>query len=327
MSTLEERAKETLQALAQAGAPGNEAVERLYGLNVGTVGSGAMRHERPHKPILILAVLDAIATGLATPRRIMWSNALRGRFKTYFECVQERDDRCTPENPFLHLKGDGFWQPMEVVDQRERPLERTPTARDAAASNVFARLTDGFDRIVMDAGARALLRNAIVSRYFPTHRAAIEALYTDTPSPKRDSEVGAIQEEPPLPFGRNPAFRRKILEVYDSQCAACGLRIKLPETDVTFVDGAHLIPFTVSRNDHPTNGIALCKNHHWAMDRFLIVPTPDGVWSVSSRLDARRSSGEKALCALNRRPVLPPHDEAFRPRKQNLLWRTERLLI
>jgi len=31
----------------------------------------------------------------------------------------------------------------------------------------------------------------------------------------------------------------------------------------------HLIPFSESRNDHPTNGLALCKNHHWAMDRVM----------------------------------------------------------
>ena len=116
-----------------------------------------------------------------------------------------------------------------------------------------------------------------------------------------------------------------MLEAYDHQCAACGLRIKLPEADLTFVDGAHLIPFGVSGNDHPTNGLALCKNHHWAMDRFLIVPTPDRVWKTSSRLDARRSPGEQALVALHGQPLLPPHEDAFRPDPIGLAWRAERI--
>ena len=34
----------------------------------------------------------------------------------------------------------------------------------------------------------------------------------------------------------------------------------------------HLIPFSESRNDHPTNGLALCKNHHGTMERNLIAP-------------------------------------------------------
>jgi len=55
---------------------------------------------------------------------------------------------------------------------------------------------------------------------------------------------------------------------------------------------AHLIPFNLSRNDKPTNGMALCPNHHWAMDRHLIAPVPDrkkraGVWRVNeARLGA-----------------------------------------
>jgi predicted restriction endonuclease len=32
---------------------------------------------------------------------------------------------------------------------------------------------------------------------------------------------------------------------------------------------AHLIPFSESRNDHPTNGLALCKKHCLAMDRVM----------------------------------------------------------
>ena len=39
----------------------DEAVERLYDLNVGVIGTGSARHERPHKPLLILAALDVIA--------------------------------------------------------------------------------------------------------------------------------------------------------------------------------------------------------------------------------------------------------------------------
>ena len=127
--------------------------------------------------------------------------------------------------------------------------------------------------------------------------------------------------------GRNSAFRRKILEIYDCQCAACGLRIRLPGSeDLTFVDAAHLIPFTSSFNDHPTNGIALCKNHHWAMDRFLIAPTPDCSWIVSPHLEARRSDGEKSLIALQGKRVLPPSEPAFAPARDALQWRVERLL-
>jgi putative restriction endonuclease len=93
--------------------------------------------------------------------------------------------------------------------------------------------------------------------------------------------------------------------MYDHQCAACGLRINIPGVqDGTFVDAAHLIPFAETGNDHPTNGMALCKNHHWAMDRFLIAPGIDGRWRTSPRLIAHRSAGEKALADLRGQVVL-----------------------
>ena len=57
-----------------------QAIDALYRLNVGLVGTGSERHERPHKPVLLLAVLDAIAAGVATPERIPWNDWIRRRF-------------------------------------------------------------------------------------------------------------------------------------------------------------------------------------------------------------------------------------------------------
>jgi putative restriction endonuclease len=96
--------------------------------------------------------------------------------------------------------------------------------------------------------------------------------------------------------------------------------------DLTFVDAAHLIPFYEGHNDHPTNGMALCKNHHWAMDRRLIAPHPDGKWVVSTSLLAHRSPGERELTDLRGREFLPPKEVAFYPSAKALWWRVERLL-
>jgi hypothetical protein len=129
--------------------------------------------------------------------------------------------------------------------------------------------------------------------------------------------------------GRDAAFRRTILEIYDYRCAACGIRVLL-ESRLSLVEAAHLIPFNVSRNDRPDNGVALCPNHHWAMDRFLIAPCPDrrneaGIWRVSPRLDDR-IEGQKDLLALANRPVIPPSEEKFRPASDSLRWREHHLV-
>ena len=100
----------------------------------------------------------------------------------------------------------------------------------------------------------------------------------------------------------------------------------LDTNTVIFIDAAHIIPFSVSRNDHPSNGLALCKNHHWAMDQNLIALDAELRWHVSSIVDARRSSGEAELFNLNGHPILnQPSEPDFRPDRFALEWRLEKL--
>lgn len=311
----------------------DDTVELLYGLHVGSVGQGSERHERPHKPVMLLAVLDLLAQGRATPDRIVWSVPLRERFSAYFRVVQRRNDQDTPENPFFYLKQEGWWAPVRRTAGGVVPLESTPLVRDMAGESVWASITGGPAPWLLSPQHRLRLRNAIVSRYFPHARHALSLLFIENHLAEPVVEPGDKDAEARMEFdelpGRSSGFRRLILEAYDYQCAACGLRIRLRQMDdLTFVDAAHLIPFrdpALGGNDHPTNGIALCKNHHWAMDRFLIAPTPERQWKVSRRIDARRSAGEAELHALESKPVLLPGDEVFHPAPDALTWRVNRL--
>ena len=100
----------------------------------------------------------------------------------------------------------------------------------------------------------------------------------------------------------------------------------VPEHELSFVDAAHIVPFSETRNDHPTNGLALCKNHHWALDQRLIAPDSTRVWRVSRYVEARRSRGEEELIRLAGQPLLAPVEPAFAPDQHGLQWRFERLL-
>jgi putative restriction endonuclease len=295
------------------------AIERLYDLNVGiTPLEEGAPHEKPHKPLLLLAAFDLIDEGLATPERIPWCQELRDRFTVRFLLVNKHNDQNNPDLPFRYLAGDGFWQAFEGDGL-------TPIRREIRVSDigqVFARFTDGFQYLVAIPANRQLMREALIARYFP-HLSQIGNQQSEITN--RQSDLLVAEDTPE--YGRSPAFRRKILAIYDHQCAACGLRIRLPAgNDVSFIDAAHLIPFAESGNDHPTNGLALCKNHHWAMDRNLIAPDPDHHWQVSKILDPRRSNGEKELIALSGQALLLPQDEAFHPDVDGLRWRCERLI-
>ena len=296
-------------------------LERLYNLRRDKRGS----HERPHKPALLLAILDLMDHGLITKNEIPLNDGLVKVFRRYFETVRQDDDQPTIENPFYHLCGDGFWQ--LVPKPGERPLYEPGNASRVPTLTALRQVSGRFDNdlwvaILSDAHSRHQLREALIARYFPEHHEQLAAI-AGAIRPRTPDE--AIREQPP---GRNAAFRHTILEIYDYRCAACGIRVKLTD-DLSLVEAAHIVPFGVSRNDKPDNGLALCPNHHWAMNRFLIAPCPDpkhsaGVWRVGSGLDSR-IEGQKDLVALKDQRVIPPSEEKFYPALESLRWREQHL--
>jgi len=51
------------------------------------------------------------------------------------------------------------------------------------------------------------------------------------------------------------------VSLYNHRCALCGIRMLTPDGH-TVVEAAHIIPWRQSRDDKPTNGMALCRLCH-----------------------------------------------------------------
>jgi predicted restriction endonuclease len=79
--------------------------DKFSRLNVGRVGD----HERPHKPVMLLALLDLFEQGVIKENRITYSPDLLELFGEYFDAVRSERDQPTPINPFFYLRRDGFW--------------------------------------------------------------------------------------------------------------------------------------------------------------------------------------------------------------------------
>jgi len=301
-------------------------LERLYNLRRDKRGS----HERPHKPVLLLSIIDLMDRGTITTNQVPLSKELVAAFKRYFGLVRKHDDQPTIQNPFFHLCGDKFWQlvpaPGEGPVYREGATSGAPSMAELRRRVAHGRFDNGFWRLLSEPIARHQLREALIARYFPEERVKLAAIAA-TSERAAATNAGELREE--MPPGRDAAFRRAILEIYDFRCAAGGVRVLL-DHEVSLVEAAHLIPFNVSRNDKPTNGMALCPNHHWAMDRHLIAPVPDikkraGVWRVNDHRLDDRIEGQRDLVAIAGKAVIPPSEEKFYPALESLRWREEHL--
>lgn len=295
-------------------------------LNVGRVGD----HERPHKPMMLLALLDLFEQGEIKENRITYSPELLELFAEYFDVVRSEGDQPTPINPFFYLRGDKFWHhhPRPGQEAVLSALRAPQGIKAFQAISDYAHLDDELFALLQHAANRAALRAVLINRYFADRRAKVVALA------ERESEIanyqrrldqdGRVAECASVPEAvRDTAFSRIVRRAYDYRCAACGLRVVL-EGGLYIVDAAHLVPFHKSHDDDPRNGIALCKNHHWAMDRNLIAPGIDRAWHVLPSLDDRLE-GQRELIVLDGRSLLLPHEKRYHPKDAALLWREREL--
>lgn len=66
-------------------------------------------HSKPHKVCMLLAVMDLISIGAIHQNKIEFNDALKHCFSSHFQRLRAGTDADTPENPFFHLRSDGFW--------------------------------------------------------------------------------------------------------------------------------------------------------------------------------------------------------------------------
>jgi putative restriction endonuclease len=288
----------------------------------------------PHKPGMLLAVIELAEAGALSENRILVAPPLLERYRALFDLVRSERDHPNPYFPFFHLRAEGFWH-LRALPGREDVLAAMKTARavaDIEQNVAYARLDHQLHALLLDPVAREVLRNDLVAFWFPAeHEQLLAQLEREGALGRYERRLRGLTEgrdikepaEPDLEKVRSTAFRRTVLEAYDYRCAASGWRIILPDGQV-MAEAAHLIPFAASADDDPRNGIALAPSYHWALDRNLIAPGPDLRWHVSKVLDARLRDNA-ALLDLDGTDLLLPQNARYRPRQDALQYRLEHL--
>ena len=119
------------------------------------------------------------------------------------------------------------------------------------------------------------------------------------------------------------AFRERVLQAYQHQCALCRLRHS------ELLDAAHIIPDSEPHGG-PTinNGIALCRLHHAAFDRFFLAVSPDHIIEIRRDL-LEESDGptlRHALQGLHGQRIALPRRADEWPSRIFLTERYERFL-
>lgn len=266
----------------------------------------------PHKPLLLLVLAELAEEGKLRTKILPLTGELVFRFLTYWTVVAERrSQRPDIHLPFYHMSSDGCWTPL---DERGQPtLER----RRAVA----ATMDETFLACLNEQAFRTQLRRILIARYFvnPSERTALYQLVRLPMPPEPIVMEDARLYEAARERGREARFRLTVVPAYNYTCALTGYRLVTIDSG-SIVDAAHIHQFADSRNNHPQNGIALCKNAHWMFDA--------GLWSLDDEyrvlMDTKRfdesGASELLLSRKAKTRILLPTDSNFWPSKMHLTW-------
>jgi putative restriction endonuclease len=105
--------------------------------------------------------------------------------------------------------------------------------------------------------------------------AAVEAPYDDPQAQARRAYVTRTVRQ----RVHQAAFRERVVRAYQERCALCSLRHQ------ELLDAAHITPDREADSEPVvSNGVALCKLHHAAFDRFFFAIRPDYTVEVRSSI-------------------------------------------
>jgi putative restriction endonuclease len=274
----------------------------------------ALGDPAPHKPLLLLVLLDMAERGELRRQELPLNPELAFRFCAMWKVVaHRRRQRPDVRYPFHHLKTNGFWS---ALDEDGKPSTHRNLTR-------LAVLPSDFLAFLKDPDSRDKARRLLIAKYFadPTERIALYEL-AGLPSPseeqiRRDAAYKSPEEAQNQ--GREIRFRLRIVALYDYTCALTGYRL-MTVSGTSIVDAAHIHQFSDSRNNDLRNGVALCKNAHWLFDKGLWTISQDYRIIVATDRFAEDSPDQRSLRQYHGEKLRLPSDHELWPNPIHLAW-------
>jgi putative restriction endonuclease len=286
----------------------------------------------PYKPLLLLTVFDLISQGIIKNNLIELTPELCDTFVIYWSRVISPEQRSNIAMPFYHLASEGFWHfihypgkenELQTIIGNKIPLT---TINKLKEFTLGAKLDDELFELIQIKENRDILRLVLIDKYFaPIVKPALleqsalnDEAYRYSLELLKEANGIKISLDEIKPAARSQGFRVAIVKTYAHRCTMCGIKI-LTADGHTIVEAAHIIPFSLSRNDDPRNGLCLCRSCHWSFDEGLI--------SVNSRYQVvtspqltQNNNLPSYIVTLQGRGIIHPIEEKFMPDLNSLAW-------
>lgn len=288
----------------------------------------------PNKPILLLSIIELISQGEIRRNQIPLSAELIATFLklwSHLEPVRKPDIGL----PFYHLTSDGFWYfemklGFESLIAAKVKIRTPSTIRQTVE---YAYLDDELWEILQNPQDRTVLTHVLINSWFNERTQDIESLLQVNAFAELQDQLqrsgGKVYQPEELEdeqavIVRDGAFRKIVVSTYNQRCAFCGLQI-LDSLGQNIVDGLHIKPFSQFYHDRINNGLSLCKNHHWAFDRFWFTINDDYTIIVSDNL-REDSPNARPMREFRGDRIILPSQQQYYPRVDAMRWHRQEFL-
>ena len=297
------------------------------------VWSGVTAHQAPHKPLLLLCVLDLFDSGEVSSNLVEITDDLTEMFGRYWERVLPFGRPGNLALPFFHLQGDGFWRLLPRHENVRIGSQITSLTR-LREEVIGARLDEELFDLMRSEENRDRLRSVLIETYFSTETrrpvfeqgAINRGAFVYSEELLRRPEDPRVEEALPVeeayrPAIRDQGFRRAVVTAYLHRCALCGIRVRTLNGH-TAVAAAHIVPWSETQDDRPANGMALCRMCHWVFDEGLVKLSSDYEIFASRELTTPDNL-PGYLTNFEGRGILGPSRKPFWPDVESLRWHRE----
>lgn len=292
---------------------------------------GRTKGGAPHKPFLLLSIIDGVKIGWIQNSKIILSQDLIETFFRYWKQIMEEDRKTTIALPFFHMDSEPFWELQ--YKEGKTPYKNSPSLGGLIDRIAYAKIDEALFHLIQDEEESQRLTQIILHTYFDdeTRKQIVDIHNTNIGAYQYAKQLELLAAEPFTKYHtdnnsesyswqktqqRQYGFRLKVRNNYEHRCAICRSRVRTQNGE-SLVEGAHIIPWSKSQNDDPRNGLALCKTHHWMFDAYLLTVQPNYHIKLSTWLKNKGENIDKTL-TWDRKEILLPDEQRFIPSEMAL---------
>lgn len=298
----------------------------------------------PHKPVLLLSLIELIGKGIIDTNRVYISSDLLLTYRKNWKKLVSTAHSSNFSLPFFHLRSEPFWY---LVPKTGKEISVTSSKsiksfRNLVDSLAFAEIDRDLFLLLQDRSNQVWFEELLLNTYFPDEKSnflhdninyeekSIENEILHEPKEvylkhmkrlRETLEDDAFEEEV---FVRGGLFKKTIPKIYNHTCCITGLKIESTK-NVQMIDACHIYPFSISNDDTVTNGIALSPTLHRAFDRGLLTINTDFIVRISPTIIENDTAF--SITQFEGRKIILPEKEKWYPAQESLSWHNKEVFL